>query len=151
MVPIARPGPKDQKLGARSQDRAAIGSRGTVPRWKLISIRGVRYRRVDPASSIDLIKQQLEGIVGRDGDLDRLSRSAISAVEQLADCRDPSSLALRFQRQACKLDNSRWRMLTRQFLHIAQNFGAPTRITTLAFPNFQFSFSLLPACSQATL
>src|SRR6516164_10816513 len=136
MVPIAGPGPKDQKLGARSQDRAAIGSRGTVPRWKLISIRGVGHRRFDPAQGIDLIKQQLEGIVGRDGYLHCLSRSAISAVEQLANCRNPSSLALRFQRQACQLDNNRRRMLTREFLHLAENFGAPTRITTLALTKF---------------
>ena len=116
-------------------------SRGTVPRWQLISIRGVRQRRFDPAPGIDLIKQQLEGIVGGDGYLHHLSRSSISAIEQLADCRNPSSLALCSQRQACQFDNNRRRMLTREFLHIAQNFGAPTRITTLAFPKFQF-FSL---------
>ena len=117
----------------------------------MISIGCVGDRRFDPFPDIDLIKQQLEGIVGRDGYLHHLSRSPICAIEQLADCRNPSSLALRFQRQASQLDNSRWRMLTREFLHIAQNFGAPTRITTLAFPKFQFSFSLLLACSQATL
>ena len=42
-------------------------------------------------------------------------------------------------------------MLAREFLHIAHNFGAPTRITTLALTKFQLSFSLLLACSQATL
>jgi tetratricopeptide (TPR) repeat protein len=44
-------------------------SRGTALRWQLISIRSVRHRRFDPTPGIDLIKQQLEGIVGRDGDL----------------------------------------------------------------------------------
>jgi hypothetical protein len=39
-------------------------------------------------------------------------------------------------------------MLTRQFLHIAQNFGAPTRITTLAFPKFHI---LLFPCFPAVL
>src|SRR6516164_1200853 len=109
--------------------------------WQLTSIRSVGHRRVDPAPGIDFIKQQLEGIVGRDGYLHRLSRSSISAIEQLADCRNPSSLALCSQRQACQFDNNRRRMLTREILYIAQNFGAPTRITTLAFPKFQF-FSL---------
>jgi hypothetical protein len=99
----------------------------------------VGHRRFDPAQGIDLIKQQLEGIVGRDGDLYRLSRSSISAIEQLADCRDPRSLVLRFQRQASKLDDSLRSILARQFLHLAENFGASTRITTLAFPKFQFS------------
>src|SRR6516225_4939598 len=86
-------------------------SRGTVPRWQLISIRGLRHWRFDPAPGIDLIKQQLEGIVGGDGYLHHLSRSSISAIEQLADCRNPSSLALCSQRQACQLDNNRRRML----------------------------------------
>ena len=118
----------------------------------MISIGCVGDRRFDPAQGIiDFIKQQLEGIVGRDGYLHCLSRSSISAIEQLADCRNPSSLALCSQRQACQFDNNRRRMLTREFLHIAQNFGAPTRITTLAFPKFQFSFSLLLTCFQATL
>ena len=116
--------------------------RGTVPRRKLISIRGVGHRRFDPAQGIDLIKQQLEGIVGRDGYLHRLSRSSISAIEQLADCRNPRSLALCPQRQACQLDNNRRRMLTREFLQIAHNFGAPTRIATLALTKFQFFLSV---------
>jgi hypothetical protein len=30
-------------------------------------------------------------------------------------------------------------MLTRQFLHLAENFGAPTRIATLTLTKFQFS------------
>jgi hypothetical protein len=66
----------------------------------------VGQRRFDPAPGIDLIKQQLEGIVGRDGDLHHLSGSSISAIEQLADCSNPSSLVLRLQRQASKLDDS---------------------------------------------
>jgi hypothetical protein len=44
----------------------------------------VGHRRFDPAPGIDFIKQLLEGIVGRDGYLHRLSRSSISAIEQLA-------------------------------------------------------------------
>ena len=107
----------------------------------MISIGCVGDRRFDPFPDIDLIKQQLEGIVGRDGYLHHLSRSSISAVEQLADCCNPSSLALCSQRQPCQLDNNRRRMLTREFLHLAENFGAPTRITTLALTKFQF-FSL---------
>jgi exodeoxyribonuclease-5 len=66
----------------------------------------VGHRRFDPAPGIDFIEQQLEGITGRDGYLHRLSRSSISAIEQLADCRNPRSLVLRFQRQASKLDDS---------------------------------------------
>jgi len=65
--------------------------------WQLTSIRSVGHRRVDPAPGIDFIKQQLEGIVGRDGYLHRLSRSSISAIEQLANCSNPRSLVLRFQ------------------------------------------------------
>jgi hypothetical protein len=107
-------------------------------------------RRFVPAPGVDIVKQLLDDITGGGEDLYHLSRSSISAVEQLADCSDPRSLVLRIQRQASKLDDSRWRMLTREFLYIAQNFGAPTRITTLAFPKFQFSFSLLPTCSQTT-
>jgi hypothetical protein len=87
----------------------------------LISIRSVRHRRFDPAQGIDFIKQRLEGIVGRDGYLHRLSRSPISAIEQLADCRNSRSLALCSQRQACQFDNNRRRMLAREL------------ITTLAF------------------
>ena len=124
-------------------------SRGTVPRWQLISIRSVRHRRFDPAPGIDFIKQQLEGIVGRDGYLHRLSRSSISTIEQLADCSNPGSLALRSQRQACQLDNNRRRMLTREFLHIAQNFGAPTRIATLALTKFVFAALLAAATASA--
>jgi hypothetical protein len=41
-------------------------------------------------------------------------------------------------------------MLARQFLHLAENFGAPTRIATLALTKFHFIVSLLPACYQAT-
>ena len=108
-------------------------------------------RRFVPAPGVDIVEQLLDDITGGGGDLHRQSSSSICAIKQLADCSDPSSLVLRFQRQASKLDDSRWRMLTREFLYIAQNFGAPTRITTLAFPKFQFSFSLLLACSQATL
>jgi hypothetical protein len=111
--------------------------RAIEARWQMISIWIVRYRRVDPASSIDLIKQHLEGIIGGDGDLHRLSRPSVCAIEQLAYCRNPSCLALRFQRQASKLDNNRRSMLARQFLHLAENFGAPTRIATLALAKFQ--------------
>jgi hypothetical protein len=70
------------------------------------------------------IEQQLDTITGRDGDLHCLSRSFIPAIEQLADCSNPGSLALGFQRQACQFDNNRRSMLAREFLHIAQNFGA---------------------------
>src|SRR6516162_3996287 len=105
----------------------------------MISIGCVGDRRFDPFPDIDFIKQQLEGIVGGDGYLHHLSRSSISAIEQLADCRNPSSLALCSQRQACKLDDSLRSILARQFLHLAENFGAPTRITTLALTKFQFS------------
>ena len=57
----------------------------------MISIWGVRHRRLDPAPGIDLIKQQLEGITSGDGDLHRLSRSSISAIKQLADCSNAGS------------------------------------------------------------
>ena len=40
--------------------------RAIEARWQMISIWIVRYWRVDPAPGIDFIKQQLEGIVGRD-------------------------------------------------------------------------------------
>jgi hypothetical protein len=93
----------------------------------------------DPAPGIDLIKQQLEGITRGDGDLHGLSGSPVSAIEQLADCSNPGSLALRFRRQACQLDNNSRRMLASQFLHVPKNLGAPTRITTLALTKFQFS------------
>jgi hypothetical protein len=93
----------------------------------------MRHRRFNPAPGIDFIKQQLEGITSRDGDLHRLSRPSVSAIEQLADRSNPSRLALCSQRQACQFDNNRRRMLTREFLHLAGNFRAPTRITlTLA-------------------
>jgi hypothetical protein len=105
----------------------------------MISIGCVGHRRFDPFPSIDLIKQHLERITGWDGDLHRLSRSSICAIEQLANCRNPRGLVLRFQRQACQLDNSLRSMLARQFLHLAENFGAPTRIATLALTKFQFS------------
>jgi hypothetical protein len=49
----------------------------------------VRPRRFDPASGIDLIKQQLDWINSGNGNLHRLSRSSMSAVEQLADCSNP--------------------------------------------------------------
>jgi hypothetical protein len=87
----------------------------------------VRHRRFDPALGIDLIKQQLEGIIGGDGDFHRLSRSSISAIKQLADCSNAGSLAPRYQRQACELDDSLPNMLARQFLQLAEKFGAPTR------------------------
>src|SRR5262249_4616253 len=83
--------------------------------------------------------QQLEGITGGNGDLHRLSRVSISAVEQFADCSNPGSLALRSQRQACQLGNNRRTMLTRKFLHLADKFCAPTRHATLALTKFQFS------------
>jgi hypothetical protein len=40
--------------------------RAIQARQRYISNRIVRHRRFDPAPGIDLIKQQLEGIVGRD-------------------------------------------------------------------------------------
>ena len=117
----------------------------------MISIWIVRHRRFDPASSIDLIKQQLEGINGGDEDLHRLSRSSISAVEQLANCSNPRSLAPRPQRQACELHYNRRSILAGQFLHIGENLGAPTRIATLTLTKFHFFLiSLLPTCSEAT-
>jgi hypothetical protein len=117
----------------------------------MISIGCVGHRRFDPFPSIDLIKQHLERITGWDGDLHRLSRSSICAVEQLANCRNPRGLVLRFQRQACQLDNSLRSMLARQFLHLGENLGAPPGLPLWPFRNFNFSFSLLLACFQATL
>src|SRR5262245_29711620 len=105
----------------------------------MISIRIVRYRRCDPAPGIDLIKHHPDGITGGDGDLHRLPRSAISTVEQLTDCSNPRCLALRFQRQASELDDNRRSMLARQFLNLAENLGAPTRIATLALAKPHFS------------
>ena len=67
----------------------------------------MRQRRFDPAPGIDIIKQQLDWITSGNGNLHRLSSSSISAVEQLADCSNPSTLAFRFHRQACQLDNNR--------------------------------------------
>jgi hypothetical protein len=59
-----------------------------------------------PAHGIDLLHKEPKGIKriarGR-GDLHRLSRSSISAIEQLADRRNPGCLALCLQRQAREL------------------------------------------------
>ena len=60
------------------------GRTGRAQGRQSISIRSVGHRRFDPASRIDLIKQDLEGITGGDGDLHRLSRPSISTVEQFA-------------------------------------------------------------------
>ena len=83
----------------------------------------MRHRRFDPASGIDLIKQQLEGITSGDGDLHRLSGPAISAIEQLADCSNPRSLVPRSQRKASEFDDNRRSMLARQFMQLAENFS----------------------------
>jgi hypothetical protein len=44
----------------------------------------VRYRWIDPFTGIDVIKQQLDDIIGGYGDLHRLSRSAIAAKRQVS-------------------------------------------------------------------
>ena len=64
----------------------------TMPELKLSVRTGVRHRRLNPAPSIDLIKQHLDWIIGRDGDLHRLPRSSISTVEQLTNCSNPRGL-----------------------------------------------------------
>jgi hypothetical protein len=116
----------------------------------MTSIWIVRYR-LDPFPGIDLIKQHLDWIIGGDGDLHRLPRSSVSAIKQLADCSNPGSLALRSQRQAGELDDRLRSMLARQFLDLAENLGAPTRIATRALTKFHFFLiSLLPTCSEAT-
>jgi hypothetical protein len=45
-------------------------------------------------------------------------------------------------RQASKLGDSLRSILARQFLHLAENFGAPTRIAALAFTKFHFLLSV---------
>ena len=46
-------------------------------------------------AGIDLIKQQLDWIAGGNGDLHRLSRSSISAIEQLPNCSNPGQMLKR--------------------------------------------------------
>jgi hypothetical protein len=63
------------------------------------------YLLIDPfpVQSIDLFEQQLKGILSWRGDFHGLSRSAISAIEELADRSNPGGLALCLQRQAREL------------------------------------------------
>src|SRR5215510_11339658 len=88
--------------------------RAIEPRYRFISNRIVRHgRRFGPAPGINLIKQHLDGILGGHDNLQSLSRSTVSAIEQLADCRNADTLVLRFQRQTCEFGNDRRSMLTR--------------------------------------
>ena len=73
------------------------------------------------------------GVTRWRGDLHGLSRSAISAIKELADRSDPGGLALCLHRQAREFGDSRGGVLARQLLYFAENFGAAARIAALAF------------------
>ena len=62
------------------------------------------------------------------GVLHGLSRSPVSTVEQLADCGDTGSLALRLQRQVRKFDDGRRCRLAGQLLDFYENLPAAAAV-----------------------
>jgi hypothetical protein len=102
-IPAAR-GPQNRFDGPRPfwLNQAPSG------RWPDTRSGFARYLPIGPlpADGIDLLHQEPKGIKGiargRE-DLHSLSRSSISAIEELADCRNPGCLALCLQRQAREL------------------------------------------------